>query len=76
MPARLPKHIEQLRWLAIGHSGICLRQIKARTLSMVVAVLNCLQFPLGTALGVLTIIALFQDPVREAYESGGEIAVE
>ncbi len=55
--------------------GICnlvsasnLRQRRSRTLSLIVAGFNCLQFPFGTALGVFTFIVLTRDSVREAYE--------
>ena len=62
--------------------GICnlvsaanLRQRRNRTLSLIVAGFNCLQFPFGTALGVFTFIVLTRDSVREVYEhaesSGG-----
>lgn len=48
-------------------SGFCLRARKARTFSLVVAGINCLHFPLGTVLGVFTIIVLIRDSVRELY---------
>lgn len=49
-------------------SGVCLRQPKARMFSFVVAALDCLQFPVGTVLGVFTIVVLLRDSVRELYE--------
>src|SRR5436853_6703755 len=39
-------------------SGVFLRQRKNRMFSLVIAGLDCLQVPFGTALGVLTIIVL------------------
>ena len=54
-------------------SGLCLRARKHRTFSLVVAGFNCLHIPLGTVLGVFTIIVLLRDPVRawcEASDSG------
>lgn len=45
-----------------------LRKRHNRTLSLIVAGLNCLQIPFGTALGVFTIIVLTRDSVREVYE--------
>jgi hypothetical protein len=45
-----------------------LRQRHNRTLSLIVAGLNCLQVPFGTVLGVLTIIVLTRDSVRDVYE--------
>jgi hypothetical protein len=49
-------------------SASFLRQRRRQTFSLVVAGLNCLQIPLGTALGVFTILVLTRDPVRQAYE--------
>jgi hypothetical protein len=50
-------------------SGLCLRARKARTFSMVVSGINCLHLPLGTVLGVFTIVVLIRDSVRELYEA-------
>jgi hypothetical protein len=49
-------------------SGFCLRARKQRTFSTVVAAINCLHIPLGTVLGVFTIIVLQRDSVRELYD--------
>lgn len=49
-------------------SGFCLRAKRYRTFSLVVAGINCLHIPLGTVLGVFTIIVLVRDSVRELYE--------
>jgi hypothetical protein len=49
-------------------SGVFLRKRKHRMFSLVVAGLDCLQVPFGTALGVLTIIVLLRDSVRQSYE--------
>jgi hypothetical protein len=51
-------------------SGICLRARKGRTFSLVVAGINCLHLPLGTVLGVFTIIVLIRDSVRELFAEG------
>jgi hypothetical protein len=48
-------------------SGFCLRARKHRTFSMVVAGINCLHLPVGTVLGVFTLIVLLRDSVRELY---------
>ncbi|SRR5579883_879584 len=48
-------------------SGIFLRQKKHRIFSIVVAAVNCLHLPLGTALGVFTIVVLSRDSVTELY---------
>jgi hypothetical protein len=50
-------------------SGIFLRARENRTFSFVVAAINCLHMPLGTVLGVFTIIVLSRPSVRELYES-------
>lgn len=50
-------------------SGFCLRARKHRTFSLVVAGINCLHLPLGTVLGVFTIVVLVRDSVRELYEA-------
>jgi hypothetical protein len=50
-------------------SGLCLRARKGRTFSQVVAGINCLHLPLGTVLGVFTIVVLSRESVREAYEN-------
>ncbi|MEY4387403.1 MAG: hypothetical protein RLY20_2686 [Verrucomicrobiota bacterium] len=51
-------------------SGVFLRRRRHRTFSIFVAALNCLHIPLGTTLGVFTIIVLMRDSVRESYEAG------
>ena len=50
-------------------SGLFLRARKHRTFSFVVAGINCLHIPLGTILGVFTIIVLTRESVRELYEA-------
>jgi hypothetical protein len=50
-------------------SGMFLRSRRYRTFSMVVAGLNCLHIPLGTALGIFTFIVLGRDSVRQLYEA-------
>ena len=49
-------------------SAYCIRARKGRTFSLAVACLNLLHMPLGTLLGVFTLIVLLRDTVREAYE--------
>jgi hypothetical protein len=51
-------------------SGARLAQGRSRTFSMVVAALDCLSFPFGTALGVWTLITLSDVEVRAVYEGG------
>jgi hypothetical protein len=50
-------------------SGLFLRARKQQTFSMVVAGINCLHIPIGTVLGVFTLIVLMRDSVRELYET-------
>jgi uncharacterized membrane protein HdeD (DUF308 family) len=49
-------------------SGIFLRARKHRMFSLVVGAFNCIYLPLGTVLGVFTIIVLMRDSVRALYE--------
>lgn len=50
-------------------SGLFLRARTHRTFCFLVAVLNCLHLPLGTVLGVFTIIVLSRDSVKEIYDA-------
>lgn len=55
-------------------SGMFLRRRRHRVYSMVVAGLNCVQFPFGTVLGVFTLVVLARESVRDLYaanEGGG-----
>jgi hypothetical protein len=45
-----------------------INQRKGRTFSMVVAGLNCLSFPFGTALGVFTLVVLARQTVINSYQ--------
>jgi|SRR5579863_1904097 len=49
-------------------SAFCLRARRHRTFSLVIGGLNCVHIPLGTILGVFTIITLSQESVRSLYE--------
>ncbi len=48
-------------------SGLLMRRRKARVYSLVVAGLDCLQFPFGTMLGVFTLVVLLRESVVELY---------
>ena len=48
-------------------SGFFLRRRRFREFSLVVAAVNCLQIPFGTALGAFTISVLLRDSVRRSY---------
>lgn len=48
-------------------SGVFLLRKRNRIFSIVVAALNCFQIPVGTALGVFTMLVLSRESVREWY---------
>jgi hypothetical protein len=51
-------------WLFGGltiYSGVCIKNHKHRTFSLIMAVINCLSIPFGTALGIFTIIVLTRE---------------
>jgi hypothetical protein len=50
------------------YSGRCISRRRHRTFSLVMAGINCLSVPLGTALGVFTFIVLLRPPVAAEYE--------
>ncbi len=50
-------------------SAYFIRTRRNRTLSVVVAGLNCLMFPFGTAFGVFAIIVLIRESVVDLYEA-------
>ena len=52
-------------------SGLFLRAREHRTFSLVVAGINCIHMPLGTVLGIFTIVVLMRPSVREMYEASG-----
>ena len=57
-------------WLVGGltiYSGVCIKRRRYRTFSLVMAVLNCLSIPFGTALGIFTGIVLLRPSVMKLY---------
>jgi hypothetical protein len=48
-------------------SGRRIAQHRSRVFSIVIAAINCISFPFGTALGVFTIIVLAKDSVKMLY---------
>jgi len=50
-----------------AYAGTCLRKHKSLTLIQIIAGLNCIQVPLGTALGVFTLVVLNRPSVREFF---------
>lgn len=57
-------------------SGRCLAKRRRRMFSFVVAAVLCLFTPLGTILGVFTIIALSKDSVQRLYEKAPNPSLE
>lgn len=53
-------------------SALWINARRYRMFSLVVAAINCFQFPLGTALGVFTILVLMRESVRDLYEARPE----
>ncbi|MFK5921256.1 MAG: hypothetical protein QM496_03700 [Verrucomicrobiota bacterium] len=53
-------------------SGVFLRRKKYRTFSLIVAGVNCLRLPFGTALGVFSLVVLMRESVQLAYEREAE----
>jgi hypothetical protein len=49
------------------YAGRCLKQHKAYNLAFVLACLNCLHAPLGTALGVFTLLVLSRPSVKALF---------
>ena len=50
-------------------AGRMLRRRKSRTACQVIAALECLLMPLGTLLGVFTLMALSQDRAQEIFDA-------
>jgi len=55
-------------------AGIYLRARKHRTFCIVVAGTNCMHMPLGTILGIFTIIVLVRDSVRATFQTRADTA--
>jgi hypothetical protein len=51
----------------VAWAGRCLAKRQGYVYCLVIAALQCLNAPLGTVLGVFTIIVLMRDSVREAF---------
>ncbi len=71
----LPSILILLAW-ALGavtiYSGVCIKGRRHRLFSLVVAAINCLVVPIGTALGIFTILVLVRDSVRRMYEASNQ----
>ncbi|HPF68876.1 MAG TPA: hypothetical protein PLC20_14460, partial [Flavobacteriales bacterium] len=55
-------------------SGRWIKQRRHRTGSIVVAAIDCLNMPLGIALGIFTIVSLSNDRVSDLYGITGRVA--
>ena len=56
-----------LKAFLVFYSGVSLRSAKNKTLSQIVACLCCLNFPMGTVLGVFTLVTLGRPSVSALY---------
>ncbi len=50
-------------------SGVCIWRKRGRRFSQFIAVVGLLLFPIGTAIGLATLIVLGQKPIRDLYEA-------
>jgi hypothetical protein len=53
------------------YAARCIKRREKYTLCLIVAALDCMQMPLGTALGVFTLIVLLRDSVKQMFERQG-----
>ncbi|HEX2669483.1 MAG TPA: hypothetical protein VHM25_01360, partial [Polyangiaceae bacterium] len=56
-----------LKAFLVFYSGVSLRRAKHKLLSQIVACLCCLNFPMGTALGIFTLVTLGRPSVAARY---------
>lgn len=54
----------------IGYAGRCLARQQRHTLCMIAAGLCCMSIPLGTILGIFTVVILSRSSVRERFLHG------
>ena len=57
-------------------AGLAIKNRKSRTFTMVVAGINCLQFPFGMALGIFTLVVLSRDSVARLYRERAAARIE
>jgi hypothetical protein len=46
----------------------------ARILAIILAILNLILFPIGTALGIYTLVIMFNEEVKALFKGGGTLA--
>ena len=69
----LADHAQNSTDIILGEApGMYLLQKRNRLFSLIIGGLNCLQIPFGTALGVLTMLVLSRDSVRQLYSGAAE----
>jgi hypothetical protein len=56
-----------LKAFLVFYSGVSLRRAKHKLLSQIVACLCCLNFPMGTALGIFTLVTLGKPSIAARY---------
>ncbi len=49
------------------YSGLCISRRRRHMYSLIVAGVNCMWFPIGTALGVFTFVVLLKQSVKDMY---------
>jgi hypothetical protein len=49
-------------------SGVCIWRKRGRRFSQFIAVVGLLLFPIGTAIGLTTLVVLAQRPIRDLYK--------
>jgi hypothetical protein len=57
--------------ICLGLTGYWLRKLKNRMFCFVIACILCLSAPLGTILGIFTILVLQRESVKELFRYGG-----
>ena len=60
--------------LCVAYAGHCLQRRKNYIYCLVIAGVACMFAPLGTALGVFTIIVLLRESVKELFESNTPVS--
>ncbi len=58
---------------AVAYAGRCLARRKNYTYCFIVAAIACLFAPLGTVLGVFTIIVLMREGMQASFGAGGSL---
>jgi len=68
-----PSVLMLMGWILSGFIIVAGRKLKrraSRTFCLAVAGVECILMPLGTVLGVFTIVALMKDPVKQLFTGG------